>query len=192
MIDIDKLRRLAQAVQESPRNIHERVNAIHNLHDALPSGIVLEILDRLEEAESDCLEQARLNGIGAEKELALMAKLEAAEKDIAMKEKIIDALGSALNAVAKERDTLHAKAEAAEEMVRGLEQKLSSGMWRVLREENEAMRARIERMENQKPVAFRWELKAGQYTYVDKPEHASKNARIVPLYLAPGAKEEEK
>ena len=54
---------------------------------------VIEILDRLEEAESDGLEQARLNGIGAEKELALMAKLEAAEK---------------------ERDELRAKVEAME------------------------------------------------------------------------------
>ena len=81
MIDTKELRQLAQAVQTSPRNIHERVNAIHNLHDALPSGVVLEILDRLEAAESDAIEQARLNGIGAEKELALMAKLEAAEKE---------------------------------------------------------------------------------------------------------------
>lgn len=46
-------RRLAQAVQavpDSPRNIHERVNALHDLHDALLSGVVLEILDRLEAA----------------------------------------------------------------------------------------------------------------------------------------------
>lgn len=38
-----------------------------------------ELLDRLEAAESDALEQARLNGMGAERELALMAKLEAAK-----------------------------------------------------------------------------------------------------------------
>ena len=54
MIDTKELRRLAQAAQGSPRNIHERVNAIHNLHDALPSGVVLEILDRLEAAEKEC------------------------------------------------------------------------------------------------------------------------------------------
>ena len=47
MININELRRLAQAVQGSPRNFHERVNAIHNLHDALPSGVVLELLDRI-------------------------------------------------------------------------------------------------------------------------------------------------
>lgn len=39
--------------------------------------------DRLEAAETEVLEQARLLGIGGEKELALMAKLEAAEKDAA-------------------------------------------------------------------------------------------------------------
>ena len=80
-ININELRRLAQAVQGSPRNFHERVNAIHNLHDALPSGVVLELLNRLEDAKSDALEQARLNGMGSEREAALMAKLEAAEKE---------------------------------------------------------------------------------------------------------------
>ena len=39
------------------------------------------LLNRLEVAESDCLEQARLNGMGASREAALMAKLEAAEKE---------------------------------------------------------------------------------------------------------------
>ena len=42
---------------------------------------VIELLDRLEAAESDCLEQARQNGMGASREAALMAKLEAAEKE---------------------------------------------------------------------------------------------------------------
>jgi len=48
------------------------------LHDELT-----RLLDRLEAAETEVLEQARLLGIGGEKELALMAKLEAAEKDAA-------------------------------------------------------------------------------------------------------------
>ena len=38
------------------------------------------LIDRLEAAESEALEEARLNGMGSERELALMAKLEAAEK----------------------------------------------------------------------------------------------------------------
>ena len=44
-------------------------------------AVVIEILDRLEAAESECLEQARLNGMGSEREAALMAKLEAAERE---------------------------------------------------------------------------------------------------------------
>ena len=39
----------------------------------------------------------------------LLDRIEVAEKDIALKEKIIDALGFALNAVANERDALQAK-----------------------------------------------------------------------------------
>ena len=68
---------------------------------------VTELLDRLEAAESDALEQARLNGMGSEREAALMAKLEAAEKDIAVKEEVIDSLA----AVVKRLD---AQCDAAE------------------------------------------------------------------------------
>lgn len=42
---------------------------------------VKTLIDRLEAAKSEAIEQARLNGMGAERELALMAKLEAAEKE---------------------------------------------------------------------------------------------------------------
>jgi hypothetical protein len=68
---------------------------------------VIELLDRLEAAESDALEQARLNGMGGEHEAALMAKLEAAEKSdtesIAMYRRARD-----------ERDVLRAKIERME------------------------------------------------------------------------------
>ena len=37
---------------------------------------------------------------------ALLDRLEAAEKDVTLKERVIDALGSELNAVANERDAL--------------------------------------------------------------------------------------
>lgn len=39
----------------------------------------------------------------------LIGRIEAAEKDIALKERIIDSLGSELNAVANERDDLRAR-----------------------------------------------------------------------------------
>ena len=134
---------------------------------------ITELLDRLESAESDCLEQARMNGMGASREAALMAKLEAAEKDIAMKERIIDSLGSELNAVAKERD---------------------------------ALRAKVEAMEQQKPVAFAlysgWARKAVYLSEIEACEQRDRRQltadlggsleayRVVPLYLAPGAKGE--
>ena len=61
------------------------LNAVANECDALRL--------RIEAAESECLEQARLNGMGSEREAALMAKLEAAEKEnaklrIALAEKV--------------------------------------------------------------------------------------------------------
>ena len=54
----------------------------------------------------------------------LLDRLEAAEKDIALKERIIDSLGSELNAVANERDALQAKVEAMER------QKPVASVWR--------------------------------------------------------------
>ena len=70
---------------------------------------VIEILDRLEAAESECLEQARLNGMGGEREAALMAKLEAAEIERDSAKKLADSLALALNTSNHERDNLRAK-----------------------------------------------------------------------------------
>ena len=64
MIDTKELRRLVE--EDGKRNID--------------LGEIHELLDRIEAAEADALEQARLNGMGSEREAALMAKLEAAEK----------------------------------------------------------------------------------------------------------------
>lgn len=55
--------------QFDPRDIGEAIDA------------AVEMIDRLEAAESECLEESRLNGMGSEREAALMAKLEAAEKE---------------------------------------------------------------------------------------------------------------
>lgn len=109
-IDINKLRRLAQAATPGPwyvtgnltRYVEARIDggliqevaacgpteadggygpqqeANARLIAAANPASVSELLDRLEAAEADALEQARLNGMGASREAALMAKLEAA------------------------------------------------------------------------------------------------------------------
>lgn len=46
--------------------------------------------------------------------IELLDRLEAAENDVALKERVIDALGSELNAVANERDELRARIEQME------------------------------------------------------------------------------
>lgn len=118
MIDINELRRLAQAAtpgpwiaagpsfgESLPKYLNEVVIDRAGDEDdgysicGAPLGLdkegsddmafvaaanpatITELLDRLEAAESDCLEQARMNGMGASREAALMAKLEAAEKE---------------------------------------------------------------------------------------------------------------
>jgi hypothetical protein len=125
MIDIEELRRLAQEATHpltkgrwmrlfGERTVYDRMEdgcrgipvvstlfspphpfeaACLDFIAAANPATLIELLDRLEDAKSDALEQARLNGVGASREAALLAKLEAAEK---------------------ERDALRAKIEAME------------------------------------------------------------------------------
>ena len=113
----------------------------------------VEMIDRLEAAESDALEQARLNGMGASREATLMAKLEAAENERAIDEQRIADLMAELNRVGQE---------------------------------NEELRAKIEIMEQQAPVASVWRCDNGHI-------HGSCE-RTLPmgtkLYALPGAKGE--
>ena len=61
------------------------------------------------------VEAAGLNAISMQEVLELLDRLEVAEKDIALKERIIDSLGSTLNAVANERDDLLARIREMEQ-----------------------------------------------------------------------------
>lgn len=100
MIDTNELRRLAQDQEWIGRwydagcetLMAERDGEHEEVAHPMPIGLVpylvavqpaaiSELLDRLEAAESDGLEQARLNGMGGEREAALLAKLEATEKE---------------------------------------------------------------------------------------------------------------
>ena len=133
MIDIDKLRRLAQSATPNVghackyqdhhwlREGHvdfenadlfvasERPQEDAAFYAAANPTVILELLDRLEAAESEALEEARLNGMGSEREAALMAKLEAAEKERETDERRIADLMADLNRVGHENDALRAK-----------------------------------------------------------------------------------
>ena len=109
-------RRGADVPQPKPREIGEAIDA------------AVDMIERLEAAESDALEQARMNGMGASREAALMAKLEAAEK---------------------EREELHILIAAIKKQAR------SEYVLRVKKEEECAQfRARIEEMEKQEPAGY--------------------------------------
>ena len=106
--------------------------------------------DRLEAAESECLEQARLNGMGGEREAALMAKLEAAEKDIAVKEEVIDSLAAVVkrldaqcDAAERERDECNRRRlEAADHF---------AAQTALMKQKYDDLRAKITEMEKQEP-----------------------------------------
>ena len=180
MIDINELRRLAQAATPGPWGNTDPdptiINSPYNqlaicyrnsraLTDAkfiaaANPAAISELLDRLEAAESDGLEQARLLGMGGEREAALMAKLEAAEKERDSTRKLADSLALALNTSNHERDNL---------------------------------RAKIELMERQEQVAWMGRgPRDGRIEFsVDKPSPSvMRDFNMIPLYALPGAKGE--
>ena len=144
--DINKLRRLAQAAAPGPDGVSlSWITLLQDFQQAANPAAISELLDRLEEAESDALEQARLNGVGASREAALMAKLEAAEK------------------------------------------------------ERDALRAELDALKTQEPVAWLHETRRDSDVVTNAVKHVwgkavvgSLAAYSIPLYLAPGAKGEEK
>ena len=159
MIDINKMRRLA-------------------LDGDLAA--MQEIILRLEAAESECLEQARLNGMGGEREAALMAKLEAAEKS--------DAESLTMYRKARdERDALRAALRHEADCVE------------AAKAEIEALRAKIEATEQQEPArlvtatAYRWRYRgAVMWQYGELTEETARRAKehnheVQPLYALPGA-----
>ena len=99
--------------------------------------------------------------------MGLVNRLEEAEKEIALKERVIDALGSKLNAVAKECDTL-------------------------LRD-NTALRAKIEAMEKQVPYCWTTSPPSGHYSrFNPEVDRWIENGwTVVPLYALPGAQPDQ-
>lgn len=122
---------------------------------------ILELLDRLEAAESDALEQARLNGMGASREAALMAKLEAAEKEAAHIKEV--EFPRKVRAVAAGWETKCARIE----------------------QERDALRAKIEEMEKQEPAAWCATDETG--TVIEALGVNQSRRFDTALYLAPGA-----
>ena len=124
MIDINELRRLTQEATPGPwkacRNHECYEGAYFEIDPEDEAGYAAKPFTRIEArtgvvaAAHDLFEFDRANAafIAAANPAAiseLLDRLEAAEKDIALKERIIDSLGSELNAVANERDELRAK-----------------------------------------------------------------------------------
>lgn len=177
----------------------------------------IEMIDRLEAAESDALEQARLNGMGASREASLMAKLEAAEKSdaesIAMYRKARDERDelraeltdlrnsmafrtSLIGRIEAEREELHALIAAVKKQVN------AEFRLRMKKEiECNALRAEVEAMKRQEPAAWlddgtcRAGSEATAHRVVTNETRRDMPASVaasfsVPLYALPGAQGE--
>ena len=154
MIDINKLRRLVQAATPGPDGVSLNwVKLLQDFQKEANPAVINEILNRLESAESDCIEQARLNGMGSEREAALMAKLEAAEKerDELRAELETERMRLAACGVVAFANTPDSAKQARE--MRPEYWSASCGDVARMVDENIKLRAKIETMEKQEPVA---------------------------------------
>ena len=112
----------------------------------------------------------------------LAAKLESAERerDIALKERVIDSLGSTLNAVANERDALRAElADLRSSMT------FRTSLIGRIEAERDALQAKVEAMERQEPVAWCATDETG--TVIEALGMNQSRRFDTALYLAPGA-----
>ena len=105
MIDINELRRLAQAATPGVGHACKYQDA-HWLREGHVDFENADLFIASERPQEDAEFYAAANPAVINE---LLDRLEAAEKDIALKERIIDSLWSELNAVAKERDDLRSK-----------------------------------------------------------------------------------
>ena len=251
-IDINELRRLAQAALIGPDGFSMRwLKLLKDFQEEANPSVICELIDRLELAESRQATYKKAFEISentfrdlTEKVIPnIRKKLEVAEKDITLKERIIDSLGSTLNAVSNERDVLRdrlalesqengalrdsvdraceerdelrtelkevrhgvavahdtikalrARIEAAEKEVAHIKEvefprKARAVVvgWETkcarLEQDRDELRARVEAMERQEPVAWRRRSDCG-WSYKAKPVNG---LVLEPLYLAPGA-----
>ena len=105
MIDTKELRRLAQAA--TPHVGHAcKYQDVHWLREGHVDFENADLFIASERPQEDAAFYAAANPATLSE---ILDRLEAAEKDIALKERIIDSLWSELNAVAKERDDLRSK-----------------------------------------------------------------------------------
>ena len=160
---------------------------------------VKALIDRLEAAESDALEQARLNGMGGEREAALMAKLEAAEKERESWKGLAQQFGNELDTVRVELETERMRlvacgvvalantpdsAKQAREM-RPEYWSASCGDVARMVDENIKLRAKVEAMEKQEPVA--WAATDETCRIVEALSFNQSRRFDTPLYALPGA-----
>ena len=164
-------------------NINElRKSAIEwECFEKFTGKVVGELLDRVEEAESDALEQTRLSGMGASRGAALLAELAAAEKERdALRALVVMRFDHDYPPQFTQGHNLHeldepVTAEHCRWFVAEIER---------LRTDLGALRSKIEAMESQEPVG----------KFIQCPSHGmweqdgySDNPDAKPLYLAPGA-----
>lgn len=208
MIDTKELRRLAQAANASPDgDVMNWIEGMQRLQGALLPDDVLELLDRLEAAESARRDDYQNWMTALDRNAELLAKLEAAEKERdellagfdewldktkwvqqGVNEGMIsakylglhraDVMTSLLGEAEKERDAL--RAENA-----GLVDDMN-----LLRDNNTSLRAKIAEMERQEPVA--WTTKLALEYGASRLGFQVSGVNIwgengVPLYALPGA-----
>lgn len=145
---------------------------------------VLEILDRLEEAESARRDDYQNWMTALDRNAELLAKLEAAEKErdvlrdrLALESQENGALRDSVDRACEERDALRAALRHEADCVEATKAEIVT------------LRTKIEQMEKQEPYCWTTSPPAGHYSrFNPEVDRWIENGwTVVPLYLAPGA-----
>jgi chromosome segregation ATPase len=180
------------------------INELRQSLGAVTPEEIDELLDRLEAAESEAIEQARLLGMSGEREAALLSKLEAAEKETASWKGLAKQFGNEADALRVEVERLteclhraNAQAEHFERewYLRGEEVDALCAEVQTWKLQSESYWQKIESMEKQEPIAWMGRgPRDGRIEFsVYKPSPSvMRDFNVIPLYTLPGAKGDKK
>lgn len=142
-IDINELRMLAQAALAGPDGISlSWIKLLQDFQQEASPAVVIELLDRLEAAESARRDDYQNWMTALDRNAELLAKLEAAERDRATFIMEIGNLCTKVEALREELSKQQSLSQAAQQLAE------------VAQRRADALRAKVEQMEKQEPVAW--------------------------------------
>lgn len=179
MIDINELRRLAQAATPGPDGVSlSWVRLLRDFQQGASPATISELLDRLEAAEKSDAESLAMYRRARDEREALRTKAETAENDAAHQKALADSALRVAEGWERKCGEMRAALQHETDCVEAAKAEIA------------ALRAKIEAMERQKPAYWgpKHAIDGGSTTVI--VGRFPVNPTDAPLYAIPGAKGE--